>query len=239
MMFFMKFSKRLWRSSLFIMLISALCGGLVMPMLAPASAAPQMQATSCLGTTITQWTFTDAAGSGVTTPSTGSGTLSAAGLSGPNFNAGTPGGTDQAVTFGSWNTTTTVDLTEYVEFVVPTLGRGAIGFSFDYRSTPAGPQTLELRYFDGTTFVPFGTPTTLVRDSTFHTLSFDLSVITALDNNPNATLRLFGYSAGTGNLRLDNVTFIDCSSPAELTSTAVSLNETGTVASNLTSTMAS
>src|SRR5688572_11520403 len=41
---FMSFSKRLWRSLLFIMLISALCGGLVMPMHAPARAAPQMQA---------------------------------------------------------------------------------------------------------------------------------------------------------------------------------------------------
>src|SRR5688572_2185783 len=40
----MSFSKRLWRSLLFILLISALCGGLVMPMLAPARAAPQMQA---------------------------------------------------------------------------------------------------------------------------------------------------------------------------------------------------
>ena len=40
----MSFSKRLWRSLLFIMLISALRGGLVMPMLAPARAAPQMQA---------------------------------------------------------------------------------------------------------------------------------------------------------------------------------------------------
>ena len=38
----MNFSKRLWRSLLFIMLISALCGGLVMPMLAPARAAPQI-----------------------------------------------------------------------------------------------------------------------------------------------------------------------------------------------------
>ena len=41
---FMSFSQRLWRSLLFIMLISALCGGLAMPMLAPARAAPQMQA---------------------------------------------------------------------------------------------------------------------------------------------------------------------------------------------------
>src|SRR5688572_25725288 len=40
----MKFSKRLWRSLFFIVLISALCGGLAMPMLTPVSAAPQMQA---------------------------------------------------------------------------------------------------------------------------------------------------------------------------------------------------
>jgi len=44
----MNFSKRLWRSSLFILLIFALCGGLAMPMFAPASAAPQMQAATTI-----------------------------------------------------------------------------------------------------------------------------------------------------------------------------------------------
>src|SRR5687768_10149387 len=197
MMFFMNFSKRLWRSLLFIMLISALCGGLVMPILAPARAAPQMQATSCVGTTITQWMFPVA---NDTTPSTGAGTLSAgSGLSSPSYNAGTGGGMDQAISFASWGSSPSLDTTDYVELIVPTVGRNAIGFSFDYRSTGSGPATLELHYFDGSAFVAFGLPTTLIRNSTFHSLSFGLSAITALDNNPNATFRLYGYSAGTGN----------------------------------------
>jgi hypothetical protein len=233
----MNFSKRLWRSLLFIMLISALCGGLAMPLLAPARAAPQMQATatSCVGTPIAQWTFTG----DVTTPSAGSGIFSfGSGLTNETFIQGASAtATDRAVRYSSWTASTSLDTADYVEFIVSTVGMNAIGFSFDYRSTGSGPAGLELRYFDGTSFVPFGNPTTLLRDSAFHTLPFDLSTITVLDNNPNATFRLYGYSAIGGNLAFDNVTIIDCLSSIELTGTAVSSNETGT-ASNLTGTAA-
>ena len=176
-----------------------------MPLLAPVRAAPQMQATSCLGTTITQWTFTG----DVTTPSTGSGTFSAgSGLSGPTFSTGASGGTDRAVSFSSWTTVTPLDPTDYIDLIVPTIGRNSIGINFDYRSSANGPRSLELHYStDGINFVLFGAPTTIANDATFHPLSFDLSAITALDDNPNAVFRLYGYFAlgAGGTLRLDNV----------------------------------
>jgi hypothetical protein len=39
----MNSSKKIWRSLLFVFIIAALCGGMAMPMLAPAQAAPMMQ----------------------------------------------------------------------------------------------------------------------------------------------------------------------------------------------------
>src|SRR5215211_1909526 len=82
----MKTSQRLWRSLLFVTLLAALCASSVLPLVnMAANAAPQMQATSCLGTTIAQWNFAG----GVTTPSVGTGTLSyGTGVGAPNFQNG-------------------------------------------------------------------------------------------------------------------------------------------------------
>ncbi|HET9906950.1 MAG TPA: hypothetical protein VFQ23_09920, partial [Anaerolineales bacterium] len=80
----MRFSQRFWRGLVFLLFIAALCGGMVLPA-ASIGAAPLMQATACVGTTITQWTF---AGD-VVTPSTGSGTyLVGPGLPATTFAAG-------------------------------------------------------------------------------------------------------------------------------------------------------
>ena len=234
----MKFSQGFWRGLVFFILITAVCGGLSVPVAGlPVSAAPQMQATACAGTTITEWMFDG----NVTTPSTGSGTFTAGpGLTNQTFITGQSGGaTDLAIRYSSWTTSTSFDAMDYIELVVSAVGRNAIGFSFYYRSTGSGPANLELHYFNGTIFVPFGTPISLTRDSQFHFLSIDLSTIPVLDNNPNAAFRLYGYSAGGGNLGFDNVTISgNCMPPADLTNTAAS-NLTGTAAADLTGTAAS
>jgi hypothetical protein len=208
----MKTSQQFWRGLFFILLITALCGGLALPVIEgePARAAPQMQATACLGTTITQWTFLG----DVITPSTGTGTfMQGPGLPAPTFAGGNP---DRAVSFDTW--TSTLDTSKYIDLVVPTSGRNSIRISFDYRATGTGPNMLELHYStDGSSFTLFSSPSTLNNNSTFQSLSFDLSTITGLNDNSNAVFRLYAYGAsgGSGTLRLDNITFTgNCLFPA-------------------------
>jgi hypothetical protein len=200
----MKSSRNFWRSLSFLTLVAALGGAMLLPVLAPVQAAPRMQATSCLGTTITQWTFTG----DVLTPSTGSGVFSAgAGLPAPTFSTGASGGSDRAISYSGWPLAFDVD--SYVDFLIPTSGRNSINLALDYRSTGTGPTIFELQYStDGINFTSFGSPTTLTNDSTFHSLSYDLSAITALDDNSNSVFRLYAYGASgpTGTLRLDNIT---------------------------------
>src|ERR1043165_5202648 len=88
-------TKSLWRTLLFFVLLAALCGSFALPVIdMSVQAAPQMQATSCTGTTFTQWTFEN-----ITEPSTGTGTFSAGSGLSSSFAAGNPG---QAVSFGTW-----------------------------------------------------------------------------------------------------------------------------------------
>jgi len=173
----------------------------------PVQAAPQMQATSCLGTTITQWTFTG----DVITPSTGAGTfVQGSGLPAPAFFTGSSGGADRAVSFDTWTTAATLDITDYIELVVPTVGRDFIALDFEYRATGTGPRNLEIHYStDGTIFTLLGAPIALTRDATFHALSFDFSSISGLDDNANAIFRIYGYESdgSSGALRIDNIVF--------------------------------
>jgi hypothetical protein len=208
----MKYRKRSIRVLFFVFLLACLLTGLAGAGIArvPARAAPQMQATACVGTTITQWTF---AGD-VITPSTGFGTFSVGtGLPATTFAVGSP---DRAVSYNSWPSA--LDTSAYIELSVPTLGRNSIGIAFDYRSTGAGPTTLEFHYsVDGVNFTLFNSPVTLNNNGAFHALQFDLSTITGLDNNSSATFRLYGYgaTATNGTLRLDNITLTgNCLFPA-------------------------
>jgi hypothetical protein len=231
--FSMEHSKGFWRGLFFILLITAVCGGLALPAVsAPARAAPPMQVTACSGTTISQWTFVG----DVITPSTGSGTFSVgSGLPSPTFAGGSP---DRAVSFDTW--TLALDNSKYINLLVPTSGRNSIGIAFDYRSTGTGPTILELHYStDGVNFTVFNSPSALNNNAAFHALSFDLSTIIGISNNPNAVFRLYAYGAsgGTGTLRLDNITFTgNCLTSPELTGTAVSNITNTVVAANLTAT---
>lgn len=196
--------KGFWRGFFFLLLITALCGGLALPVMnAPARAAPQMQAAAC---TFTQWAFTG----DVLTPSSGTGTFSTGtGLPAPEFSSGNP---DPAVSLSGW--TLDLDDTRYIQVQVPTADRVAIGLHFDYRTTNPGPTTLEVHYsINGTDFQPYSpTPTTLINDAAFHTLTFDLASIPGLNDNPNAVFRLYAYGAPdvSNTLDLDNITLTGC-----------------------------
>ncbi len=219
---------RLPRVILVFTLLIGLCAGLFAPRMGEEVEAKPLA--GCPGGIITQWTFLG----DVVTPSTGSGTFAnGSGLNPPvppyTFFAGNP---DRAISFSGWDTAS-FDANDYVEFAVDTTGFSDINIGFDYRSTGTGPTTLELHYStDGSIFTPF-TNTSLTTDATFYSLSFNLSSITAINNNANTKFRLYGYgaSAAGGNLRLDNVTISEyCPPPIE-----VLINEVawaGTVASS-------
>src|ERR1051325_9336599 len=104
----MKHSKQVWRGLFFLMLITVLCGGLALPVVSiPARAAPQMQATACIGTTITKWDLIN----NDVLPSVGSGTFSVGpGLPTPAFAGGNP---DRAVSFDTW--TSALDPSKYID----------------------------------------------------------------------------------------------------------------------------
>ena len=233
----MKSSKRLWRSSLFIILITALCGGLAIPLLAPARAAPQMQA--CVGTdiTIAQWTF---AGS-VTTPSTGPGTFTAGSSQMSSVGTiGSQGNPAPSLSAQNWSQVESIDANAYYQFAVPTNGYNAIRFNFDANVSNNNFDKMEIRYStDGNNYNTFSTITTLT--TTFTAYISDMSSITGLENNSLTSFRIYGFSADSGSraLRVDNVTIIgNCMAPADLTSTAA-LNLTNTAVANLTGTAAS
>src|SRR5688572_13699840 len=91
----MKYRKQFIRVLFFLFLLACLLTGLAGTLDAPAQAAPMMQATACVGATITQWTF---AGD-VTTPFIGSGTYLVSPAFPPTtFAAGSP---DRAVAYNN------------------------------------------------------------------------------------------------------------------------------------------
>ena len=203
---------RLPRVVLVISLLIVLCAGLFAPRVGDVEPASAKPLAACPGGIITQWTFTG----DTTVPSTGTGNFAA----GTGINAGTPpfptGNPDPSISFTSWNTPS-IDDTAYVEFQFSTLGRTLIALSLDLRRSPSGPTLIQVRYStDGSTFVDFGSPFTITTADTWIPYLANFSSVAALDNNPNATFRIYGYSAsgGSGTLRFDNVTFSEiCPTP--------------------------
>jgi hypothetical protein len=93
-------------------------------------------------------------------------------------------------------------------FSVSTIGLSNINFSFATQGTASGFNSNQVQYsVDGVTFVNFGAP--YVPPSAFGSSAFvfDLSGISGLNNNPNATFRIVfnGATSSSGNNRIDNV----------------------------------
>ena len=89
---------------------------------------------------------------------------------------------------------------------VGTLGFSNIVVSFATQGTSTGFNSNQFQYsLDGVTFVDFGSPYTPA--ATFGLLSFDLSSIAGLNDNPNATFRIVfnGATSASGNNRIDNI----------------------------------
>jgi len=189
-------------------LLIGLCAGLFAPHKESVEAKPLA---ACPGGIITQWTFLG----NVTTPSTGSGTFGNGGGVNPASTPFPTGNPDPSISFISWNTPT-LDGTAFVEFQVSTSGRSSIRLSFDFYRSNTGPTLLQIRYAaDGVNFFDFGSPVSVSSVGSWLSHVVDFSSVTALDNNPNASFRIYGYSAsgGTGTLRFDNVTISEICPP--------------------------
>jgi VCBS repeat-containing protein len=172
-------------------------------------------------TTIAQWTFespnnpagaTAAIYPNSIPPATGTGNAGGAHASTSTVWS-TPAGNGSTLSFSS----NTWAIGDYYQFAVSTSNYTGIQVSWDQTRSSTGPATFKLAYStDGTTFTDFGSPytisvvtwstTTPVSTSSF---AFDLTAVTAIDNQANVYFRLIdtvapGGSGGTN--RVDNFT---------------------------------
>ena len=93
-----------------------------------------------------------------------------------------------------------------LNLIVSTVGFSNIVISFATQGTGSGFNSDQLQYsLDGVSFVDFGAPYT--PPTTFGLVTFDLSSITGVNDNPNAAFRIVfnGATSASGNNRLDNL----------------------------------
>jgi len=121
---------------------------------------------------------------------------------------------------------------------VSTVGLHNISISFATQGTSTGFNSNQFQYsLDGVTFTSFGAPYT--PPLTFGLITFDLSSISAVNNNPNAAFRIVfnGASSAAGNNRIDNLVIegqhIATPVPEPASILLLSLGLTGTLASRV------
>jgi hypothetical protein len=123
----------------------------------------------------------------------------------------------QAITTSAWQSVATDpgnSASEYFQFTVNTGGFSQISVTFDNQASNTGPAAVGLMYStDGTNFtavspVPTG-------NNVFSTAVFDLSGVSAIDNQSSVTIRLYAYAGDRtgrlgftsgGTFRIDNLT---------------------------------
>jgi hypothetical protein len=181
--------------------------------------------------TITEWCFQDAGGSFSLVPNVGTGTATAG--SGINTTDYTGNASTHCTAGRAWAATrwgSTFDSTDYFEFAISTVGKQNITFEFDDRASPTGPTTFELHYSadGGSNFAQFGSAQSTHGSFTTNPMNtFDLSGISALDNNANVVFRLYAYGAtgSSGTWRIDNVR-IDGQAPAAISLSSLAAHST-------------
>ncbi len=209
----MRHPSRFFRWTLGLLLLPALILGALGGVGLSARAAPRGKPlAACPDPIIAQWTFTGAVAPAIPPPSSGSGTLLAgSGLSTPSYPTGEVPAEDPAISFTGWSTSATLNTSDndYLEFQIDTSGMNSILLSFKSRVSGTGPNALTIQY--STNSAPFVDLESRVinADSNWYTLDFDFSSVSALNDQPSVTFRLYGYNAGggAGTWRLDNITF--------------------------------
>ena len=174
-----------------------------------------------------QWDFETAVEPAASTSWTGiaasTGTGSASGVHAASATWSTPTGNGSAnsASANAWA------VGDYWQFNFSTSGFTGLALSFDQTSSNTGPRDFTLAYStNGTTFTNFAsyavlanaTPNPTWSSSTYnavYTLAYDLSAVTALNNQASVFVRLFnnstvsangGVVAATGTSRIDNFT---------------------------------
>lgn len=174
---------------------------------------------------IAQWNFNSVpadanTGTGLLTPSLGSGTVSTIGGITTNFFAGDPV-FDPAPTADNsgWSTTTypaqgAGNKTRGPQFNVSTVGQQNINVAWSIRLSGTASKYSRLQYTtNGTDFVDFSVPVSLSADSVFERKTNNLSAIPSVNNNANFAFRIVSefestainnananyVTAGTGN----------------------------------------
>ncbi|MFY9573095.1 MAG: C25 family cysteine peptidase [Blastocatellia bacterium] len=136
-------------------------------------------------------------GSGALTRSGNTTTISAVAGAG-TFNGGAAAG--QAATGSSWDSSTTnpgAAATNYYQLVVNTGGFSQISITFDNQASATGPARVGVLFStDGTNFTT--TTTTLTGNAAFSTITFDLSSVSAIDNQASVTIRLYAIAGSAG-----------------------------------------
>ncbi len=136
-------------------------------------------------------------GSGAITRAGNTTTISAVAGAG-TFNGGSA--TGQAATGSNWDTSTSdpgLAATNYYQFVVNTAGFSQLSITFDHQASATGPARLGVLYStDGTNFT--ATTTTLTGNAVFSAATFDLSGISAIDNQSSVTIRLYAFAGSAG-----------------------------------------
>jgi hypothetical protein len=119
-----------------------------------------------------------------------------------NARAGDPAGQGLTLQGGTGNVNNGASLT----LNVSTASRSNIVVSFAALRSSTGFNSNQFQYsLDGSTFVNFGSP--FAPAASFALITFDLSAVAGLNNNPLAAFRIVfnGATASTGTNRLDNL----------------------------------
>jgi hypothetical protein len=173
---------------------------------------------------IAQWTFETSAPTtaGPISPEVGSGAASGSHAGATVYSSPSGNGSTHSYSSSLWA------IGDYYQFTTSTTGSSGIQIVFDQGSSNTGPRDFILDYStDGTNFTQFGSQYSVVANaapnptwnpSTYNSIynvSFDLSSVTALDNQAaiyfrlvdNSTFSANGGTVGTGGTdRVDNVT---------------------------------
>lgn len=185
-----------------------------------ASAAFAALALPAQAVTLVQWDFqvpfTDLNNSAVSpsiAASVGTGTANGVHASG-DTDWSTPAGNGSTESFSA----NTWAVGDYYQFAFSTVGYAGLVFSFDQTRSGTGPDAFQLAYSSngGTSFTTFASYTvgavtwSSTTASSASTFSFDLSAVSALNNNASVVMRLVSAvtPAAGGTNRVDNVTAV-------------------------------
>lgn len=179
--------------------------------------------------------LTNSTTSPVISASTGTGTLSGTHAD-PATDWSTPAGNGSTDSLSS----NTWGVGDYYQFVTSSLGESGITVTFDQTGSNTGPRDFQFSYsVDGSTFTNFGAVYQLINGSwsagtpvATTSFSFDLSSVTALDNQASIYFRITQATttaingttvatAGTG--RVDNISVVSVPEPVSAVLGAIGL----------------